>query len=94
MLLNDESFIRWLKGESNPAEGKKWNDWVGEHSDHPALAGKAEKFLSMPFREEEQSDMDIEKERVRLMNAISELEEKLSSVDIRRSSMDEKRNSR
>ncbi len=27
-LLENDSFVRWVKGDSNPAETKRWNTWV------------------------------------------------------------------
>ncbi|WP_234572589.1 hypothetical protein [Rhodohalobacter sp. 614A] len=54
-LLNDDTFVAWVKGENNitNAEREKWNDWLEENPYHAILIEQVNRILEMPFNEVE-----------------------------------------
>ncbi|SMO53844.1 hypothetical protein [Gracilimonas mengyeensis] len=52
-LINNESFLRWLRGTSSSAETKKWQNWHAESVKNWKLTRKAKKIISMPFNNPE-----------------------------------------
>ncbi|MCC5908610.1 MAG: hypothetical protein JJU13_20495 [Balneolaceae bacterium] len=67
-LLDDESFIRWMKGMASQSEIIKWENWCQSRESNKVLAEQAKKLLSMPFKTKNPPDVD--KEMTRLRNAI------------------------
>lgn len=54
-LLNDDTFVAWVKGENNipNAEREKWNAWLEENPYHAILIEQVNRILEMPFNEVE-----------------------------------------
>ncbi|MDZ7690787.1 MAG: hypothetical protein U5K69_06575 [Balneolaceae bacterium] len=50
-LLNDESFLRWLRDDAKKSEENKWKEWLYSDPKRKAVIEKAKKINSMPFRE-------------------------------------------
>jgi hypothetical protein len=50
-LLNDESFIRWLKDEATFKEQQRWDNWLGEYPERQIIIKKAKKLVTMPVVE-------------------------------------------
>lgn len=48
-LLNDESFLRWLRNNASLEEKTKWKRWLLQHPEHRKVVEKAHKFVTMPF---------------------------------------------
>ncbi|MDR8393364.1 FecR domain-containing protein [Aliifodinibius sp. S!AR15-10] len=52
-LLVDDSFVRWIQGEADEAEEKKWLDWLREDSARFGLVKEARRmYTSLSFEEE------------------------------------------
>lgn len=64
-LINNESFLRWLRGTSSPEEANKWRKWYSESIYNQKLTQKAKKIISMPFENPTVSveELDSELER-------------------------------
>jgi hypothetical protein len=69
-LLNDDSFIYWLKQDERLSGSmkKKWDDWLSSDKRNSRLAERAKKIIELPFKEEVE-DCDKE-ELLRLKEAI------------------------
>lgn len=69
-LLNDDSFICWLKQDERLSGSmkKKWDDWLSSDKRNSRLAERAKKIIELPFKEEVE-DCDKE-ELLRLKEAI------------------------
>lgn len=67
-LLNDDSFIRWVKEDDqlSDSQKEKWDDWLSSNEGNADLLRKAKKIISMPFKE---ADEDCDSE---LLNRIKE----------------------
>lgn len=54
-LLNDDTFVAWVKGENNitNVEREKWNAWLEENPYHVILIEQVNRILEMPFNEVE-----------------------------------------
>lgn len=61
-LLNDESFVGWLRGTSSTAEAKTWQQWHDESDHCQSLTSKAKKLLQMPFKTPEVTPGEVKKE--------------------------------
>jgi hypothetical protein len=59
-LLNDESFIRWLRDEASNQGKRKWDRWLGERHERYAIVQKAKKIVTMPFTEKTPPDVERE----------------------------------
>lgn len=65
LLLNEESFMRWLKNEAEPNEREKWEQWRSENQYHKILEKKAKKIVNMPFNDwSSQIDTEEELEKI------------------------------
>lgn len=64
-LINDESYLRWLRGTSSADETKKWQKWHSKSVYNQKLTQKVIKIVSIPFKNPEISikEVEIEKER-------------------------------
>lgn len=70
-LLNDESFIRWMRGTSSDIEKKSWDKWLHTNNHkHQQLIKEAEKYLMMPFNTIDVED-EIPEEAKRLNTEIA-----------------------
>lgn len=49
-LLNDESFLRWIRDEATIPEKKKWTQWLSENPNYQVKVEKAQKIVFMPFK--------------------------------------------
>jgi len=49
-LLNDESFLRWLRKTASVPEQQEWEQWLLEDERHEILVKKAQKIIRMPFK--------------------------------------------
>jgi hypothetical protein len=70
-LLNNESLIRWLKGEAIIREQRNWDQWLEDHPQQRTTIEKARKIVTMPFVENMPSD--TEKELCVLRNKIAKV---------------------
>lgn len=81
LLLND-SFIRYLKGESSEQESAGWTSWMQEKKEHAALVNKARKLLEEGIQEIPKPNR--KEEMMRLMGRIKSVQQlkpkSLSSV--------------
>jgi hypothetical protein len=59
-LLNDESFIRWLKDEATVEERQKWDHWLNDDPEREIITQKAKKIATMPFVENDSVDIGEE----------------------------------
>lgn len=52
-LLNDDSFISWVKRDENLnySDQIKWDKWLHENPNRKKLVCQAKKILEMPFKE-------------------------------------------
>lgn len=69
-LLDDPSFNRWIKGKSDRAEQKKWEEWCAESFMHEEVRKKAHLLYSLPL--EESRDDNLQRELKRLQARIDE----------------------
>lgn len=69
-LLNDESFLHWLKDKATPEEKEEWGRWLLKDPGHRRVVEKAQKFLNMPFKTT-QSRHDKSEQLCRLQKKIS-----------------------
>lgn len=72
LLLNDESFIRWLEGTASEKEKKGWDEWLKMDSKHHDIARKARKILTIPFHQIE--PQDVTEALQRLQKTIREID--------------------
>lgn len=70
-LINDESFIRWLKDNIDPKEKEDWDRWLMKSLEHRCLANRAVKILSMPFKISKIEDDDLLEQLGQLQKTIS-----------------------
>ena len=59
-LINNESFLRWLRGNSSELETSKWQKWYSESVYNQELTQKAKKIISMPFKNPSISTEEVE----------------------------------
>lgn len=54
-LLNDDTFIYWMKGDErlSESEKKEWDHWLLLDKRNKELIKRAKKILDMPFKEED-----------------------------------------
>lgn len=50
-LLNNESFLRWLREDASREEQDKWEKWMSSNPERKILVEKAKKIITLPFRE-------------------------------------------
>jgi hypothetical protein len=74
-LLNDESFLRWLKKDTDAKESEKWEQWLSEDSQRKNLVAKARKFLNMPFKSSDVTAETKKQEYHKLMKRLEEIEQ-------------------
>lgn len=67
-LLNDDSFVRWLKGEATEEECRKWNAWEQRDSLHADLKNKARLLYDIPM--DSSSGVGVEQQLSRLNKRI------------------------
>jgi hypothetical protein len=70
-LLNDESFIRWLKNEETNKEQQRWDHWLGDDFERQIIVRKAKKIVTMPFMEK--IPLNVEKQLQVLQKKIEKL---------------------
>lgn len=70
-LINDESFVRWLKDNIDPKEKEDWDRWLMKSLEHRSLANRAGKILSMPFKISKIEDDDLLEQLGQLQKTIS-----------------------
>lgn len=53
-LLNDDTFIYWMKKDDRLSESKKeeWDNWLSLDKRNQDLLRRAKKIIEMPFKEE------------------------------------------
>jgi len=78
-LLQDESFLVWLKGEPT-AFASRWENWLSESSRNSELAKIAKVLLTMPFTiveptELKSSELQQLRKRLKEMNGRREEEQ-------------------
>lgn len=61
-LINNESFLSWLRGTSSPEEAIKWSRWHSESIYNQKLTQKAKKIISMPFENPTVSIEEVDSE--------------------------------
>lgn len=61
-LLNNDSFISWLKGTSTTKETITWQQWHDAKPENRQLTMKARKIVHMPFNNEYISADEIRRE--------------------------------
>ncbi len=61
-LLNNDSFISWLKGTSSTKETISWQQWYDATAKNQVLTMKARKIVYMPFNNEDISAEEIRQE--------------------------------
>ncbi len=61
-LINNESFLRWLRGTSSADETTKWRKWHLESFYNQELTRKAKKIINMPFENPDVSAEDVKRE--------------------------------
>lgn len=71
-LLNDESFIRWLKDEAMSEEQQRWDHWLADDPERRIIVEKAKKLVTMPFIEK--NPPDVEKQLQTLQKKLEKLE--------------------
>lgn len=64
-LVNDESFLRWLRRRSTIAETKKWQKWYAESIHNRELKKKAEIIVNMPFKHADFSVDEVQTEKTK-----------------------------
>lgn len=59
-LLNDDSFISWVKQDNrlSESEKQKWDDWLSSDKKNNRILRRAKKIIDMPFKET-QEDCDL-----------------------------------
>jgi transmembrane sensor len=69
-LLDDESFLRWIRGTASQSEIIEWENWGQSRASNKILVEVAKKLLSIPFKTD--NPPDVNKELIRLRNAINQ----------------------
>lgn len=64
-LLNDKSFIRWMKGKSSSTEESYWLEWLAQNSEHKELYDLAKQIFSIPIKKEKIPETEYELQRLR-----------------------------
>lgn len=65
-LLDEPSFIAWLKGNGSAADNLRWEKWLVESPFKKDVVARAKKLLAMPFAEVNVDSEDILNELERL----------------------------
>lgn len=64
-MLSDPSFVRWVEGDLNRREAKRWNRWVQKNEKNRKLAVEAQKRISgFTFKDPSLPDVHSEWEKV------------------------------
>lgn len=71
-LLDDRSFIRWIKGDADHQEKIKWDNWFNKKPGNENLAREANKILNLPFQKVKIPN--VNEELSRLIDTISRLD--------------------
>ncbi len=74
-LLNDDSFLRWVKKSASGAEQAEWENWLQSDPEHSQLLQSALKYLNLPFQETFRSETEIGEQLFTLNERIDEFEE-------------------
>lgn len=82
-LLNDESFVRWIRGRADDAEMEHWEQWIHEDAERYAIVEKAREFYKLPFSREKVSEETVRDELKSVHSLIDEHEKKRAVRDIR-----------
>lgn len=61
-LLNNETYIKWLRGTCTAADSKAWQQWYKESKEHRQLTERAIKLLNMPFKNSGVNTRDIQQQ--------------------------------
>lgn len=70
-LLNNDSFIKWLDGDADFDDNKKWNNWLNENSEQKSrIVSRIQKIRSIPFQDSPQQN--IQKELNKLEKILTE----------------------
>ncbi|WP_461103875.1 FecR family protein [Spirosoma koreense] len=68
--MADESFNRWARQESPPAEWEFWHDWLRQHSDKQDIARQASLIILglgvKPYRDIPEADLEEQINQIRL----------------------------
>jgi hypothetical protein len=71
-LLNDESFLRWLKDKATIEEQQRCDRWLSDDPERRIIVEKAKKLVTMPFIEK--NPPDVEKQLQTLQKKLEKLE--------------------
>lgn len=74
-LLDDKSFIRWIKGDTDHQEKIKWDNWFNKKPGNKTLAREANKILNLPFTKTKIPDVEVELSRLKDSISISDISE-------------------
>lgn len=75
-LLDDKSFIRWIKDDADHQEKIKWDNWFNKKPENKSLAREAKKILNLPFRKAETPNVNEELSRLKDSISISDNQKK------------------
>lgn len=71
-MLTNDSFVRWIQGQADPAEADRWERWELDDWEKALLVSAARKIVRVPFRREVRPS--VQKELTRLQKAIARRE--------------------
>lgn len=74
-LLNDKSFIRWVKGKSSSTEESYWLEWLEQNSENKELYDLAKEIFSIPIKKEKIPETEYELQKLRYSIAREKLKE-------------------
>lgn len=63
-LLDNDSFVRWIKGKATKAEKAFWKKWLKSDPSHPELKRLAKILFRLSFKNEDSSDVDRQLEKL------------------------------
>ncbi len=70
--MENDSFIRWLRGIGSEDEIKEWEQWLRLNDHHAHLVKQADRILNLPFVAYETPNIELEV--LRLQKAIADLD--------------------
>ncbi len=74
-LLNDESFIRWIRGNASISEESHWLEWLSKNPENQEVYNLAKQILSIPIRKEKIPETEYELQKLRYSIAREKLNE-------------------
>ncbi|GAB6283157.1 MAG: DUF4974 domain-containing protein [Ignavibacterium sp.] len=80
-LLNDKSFIRWMKGKASPIEESYWLEWLTQNPENQEIFDLAKQIFSISIKKEKIPDIEFELQQLKYQLVKEKMHENSSLID-------------